>query len=234
MPVSRQVGAPPHCYFNGSKRRSMVKMTPFRRCLSDRPTHVCGLGCGSLPAERFDLSECSRARVSIDYHIDFDSNYYSVPFNLVHELVEVRSTPTTSEIPQRPAQGFTLARTRSRGTPSRLLSTGHAHTKPTWNGRHRGWSTGRKPSVHTPPTCLRRIIADKPHPEMGCRSCLGISRLASVLTVSHGSRGGAGTAYGSMPLSECRVGFENSFDAIPPTAPPPSSHDNIRGAEYFE
>jgi len=26
----------------------------------------------------------------------FDTNYYSVPYNLVHELVEVRSTPTTT------------------------------------------------------------------------------------------------------------------------------------------
>jgi hypothetical protein len=50
-----------------------------------------------LPAERFDLSEWSRATVNIDYHIAFDTNYYRVPYNLVHELVEVRSTPTTIE-----------------------------------------------------------------------------------------------------------------------------------------
>jgi len=43
-----------------------------------------------LPAEGFDLSEWSRARVNIDYHIAFDTNYYSVPYNLVQELVEVR------------------------------------------------------------------------------------------------------------------------------------------------
>jgi hypothetical protein len=53
---------------------------------------------GPLPAERFDLSEWSRARVNIDYHIAFDTNYYSVPYNLVQELVEVarRRRPSRS------------------------------------------------------------------------------------------------------------------------------------------
>jgi len=41
-----------------------------------------------LPTEPFDLSQWSRARVNIDYHVAFDSKLYSVPYNLVHELVE--------------------------------------------------------------------------------------------------------------------------------------------------
>jgi hypothetical protein len=40
----------------------------------------------SLPAERFDMSQWSRARVNIDYHIAFDGNFYSVPYTLVQEL----------------------------------------------------------------------------------------------------------------------------------------------------
>jgi Mu transposase-like protein len=47
-----------------------------------------------LPAERFDMSQWSKARVNIDYHIAFDANLYSVPYNLVQELVEVRATPS--------------------------------------------------------------------------------------------------------------------------------------------
>jgi hypothetical protein len=44
------------------------------------------------------MSQWAHARVNIDYHVAFDSNFYSVPYNLVHELVEVRSLPTTVEI----------------------------------------------------------------------------------------------------------------------------------------
>ena len=52
----------------------------------------------ALPAEPFDMSQWSYARVNIDYHIAFDANFYSVPYTLVQERVEVRATPTTIEI----------------------------------------------------------------------------------------------------------------------------------------
>ena len=38
-----------------------------------------------LPAEPFDMSQWSHARVNIDYHIAFDANFYSVPYTLVQE-----------------------------------------------------------------------------------------------------------------------------------------------------
>src|SRR5947207_13578751 len=50
------------------------------------------------PAEPFAMSQWSHARVNIDYHIAFDHNFYSVPYRLAREPVEVRSTPTTVEI----------------------------------------------------------------------------------------------------------------------------------------
>ncbi|MBV8843498.1 MAG: IS21 family transposase [Bryobacterales bacterium] len=81
--------------------RDRINRRPFRKREGSRATQFAAVdrpAMGSLPAERFDLSEWSRARVNIDYHIAFDTNYYSVPYNLVQELVEVRSTPTTIEI----------------------------------------------------------------------------------------------------------------------------------------
>ena len=58
------------------------------------------------------------ARVNIDYHVAFDTNFYSVPYNLVHEVVEVRSTPTTVEIfhkGQRVASHLRSSRPRANG-----------------------------------------------------------------------------------------------------------------------
>jgi transposase len=68
-----------------------------------------------LPVEPFDLSEWSRARVNIDYHVSFDSNFYSVPYNLVHEVVEIRSTPATVEILHKGARVASHLRSRGRG-----------------------------------------------------------------------------------------------------------------------
>src|SRR5208283_4049358 len=42
-----------------------------------------------LPAQRFVWGDWKNAGVNIDYHIDVEHHYYSVPFTLVHERVEV-------------------------------------------------------------------------------------------------------------------------------------------------
>ena len=81
--------------------RDRINQRPFRKREGSRASQFAALdgpALNPLPAEPFDLSQWSRARVNIDYHIAFDTNYYSVPYNLVHELVEIRSTPTTIEL----------------------------------------------------------------------------------------------------------------------------------------
>jgi hypothetical protein len=48
--------------------------------------------------ERFALAEWSQATVNIDYHIQFEKSFYSVPYQLARQTVQVRATPTTVEI----------------------------------------------------------------------------------------------------------------------------------------
>jgi transposase len=185
------------------------------------------------------LSEWSRARVNIDYHIAFDTNYYSVPYNLVHELVEVRSTPTTIEVFH-----------KSQRVASHLRAHGHGHAitiaehRPRSHQAHLEWTPSRM--VHWALTIgpytarlFERILADKPHPEMGYRSCLGIIRLADQYSPARMEA----AAERALLTGACRYQsvksiLKNSLDALPPTAPPASSppppHGNIRGAEYFE
>jgi hypothetical protein len=90
---------------------------------------------------------------------------------------------------------------------------------------------------------FERIMADKPHPEMGYRGCLGIIRLAEKYSAQRVEA----AAERALLTGACRYKsvesiLKNSLDqvpldGVPPSAPPPSStppHDNIRGAEYFE
>lgn len=51
-----------------------------------------------LPETAFEISERKKARVSVDYHVQVDGNYYSVPYTLLKEVVEVRLTVTTVEL----------------------------------------------------------------------------------------------------------------------------------------
>jgi hypothetical protein len=87
---------------------------------------------------------------------------------------------------------------------------------------------------------FERILADKPHPEMGYRGCLGIIRLAAHYSVERMEA----AAERALLTGACRYQsvksiLKNALDRQPlgqsPLPPgPPSPHDNIRGAEYFE
>ena len=84
-----------------------------------------------------------------------------------------------------------------------------------------------------------RILADKPHPEMGYRSCLGLIRLAGQYSSSRMEAAAEGAlATGACRYQSVKSILKNSLDAVPQVEPPPSSppppHDNIRGADYFD
>jgi transposase len=191
-----------------------------------------------LPLEPFDLSEWSRARVNIDYHVSFDSNLYSGPYNLVHELVEIRSTPTTVEILHKGTRVASHLRSRGRGQ-----AVANEEHRPKSHRAHLEWTPSRM--VHWaesigPNTArlFERIMNDWPHPEMGYRGCLGIIRLAekySVQRVEAASERALLT--GACRYKSVESILKNSLDQTPvPSSPiaitPP--HDNIRGSEYFE
>src|SRR4030067_1677166 len=51
-----------------------------------------------LPTSPYVFEEWSYARVGIDYHVEVDGHYYSVPYALVKKKVEIRATATTVEV----------------------------------------------------------------------------------------------------------------------------------------
>ena len=192
----------------------------------------------ALPTEPFDLSQWSRARVNIDYHVSFDANFYSVPYNLVRELVEIRSTPTTVEILHKGAR--VASHLRSRGRGQAITIDEH---RPKSHRAHLEWTPSRM--VHWAGTIgpntaqlFERIMGDKPHPEMGYRGCLGIIRLAEEYSAQRVEA----AAERALLTGACRYKsvesiLKNSLDQIPLSSPPPGAtpaHDNIRGSEYFE
>jgi transposase len=51
-----------------------------------------------LPAERYILSYWKTVRASIDYHVEVDRHYYSVPYQLAGQKLEARYSAATMEI----------------------------------------------------------------------------------------------------------------------------------------
>src|SRR5437016_1067960 len=184
------------------------------------------------------MSQWSRARVNIDYHIAFDANFYSVPYHLVHEPVEVRSTQKTVEIFHKGQR--VASHPRGRGREQVITQKEH---RPKSHQAHLEWTPSRM--VHWaeqigPNTArlIERILSDKPHPEMGYRSCLGIIRLAEQYSAAR-MEAAADRALltGACRYQSVKSFLKNSLDQQPLTqrsAPPPTPpHDYIRGAGYF-
>jgi len=68
----------------GSRREAFAKLdAPYLR---------------TLPTTRFVLAKWKRARVNIDYHVEYDGHYYSVPHALVRQEVELRITRSMIEV----------------------------------------------------------------------------------------------------------------------------------------
>ena len=135
----------------------------------------------SLPDQRFVFSEWKLAKVNIDYHVEFDGHCYSVPHSLVGERVDMRLTAGTLEVYCRSER---VASHLCHGPHHRLrggYSTKPSHM-PKAHQKHLEWTPSRL--IHwgesvgkSTGELVTAILADRPHPEQGYRSCLGILRL---------------------------------------------------------
>jgi hypothetical protein len=86
---------------------------------------------------------------------------------------------------------------------------------------------------------LERILASKPHPEQGFRSCLGIIRLGDKYgkqRVEAAAR--RALAHHTYSYKSVESMLRRHLDSLPEPAAaesrPPLDHPNIRGSEYFD
>jgi transposase len=133
-----------------------------------------------LPATRYELGEWRDLTVNIDYHVVVEHNFYSVPYQLVHQPVAVRVAATTVEIF---LKGRRIASHRRRGGRGQF-ATDPAHM-PAAHRAHAEWTPSRLiawAGTTGPATAevVTAIMAAKPHPEQGYRACLGLMRLSKT------------------------------------------------------
>ena len=92
-----------------------------------------------LPTERYVMAEWKTVRANIDYHVEIDRHYYSVPYQLAGQQLEARYTATTVEtLPGWQARRLSLyAALRLTGTRP-FPNTCPRAIRRIWNGRLRG------------------------------------------------------------------------------------------------
>jgi transposase len=190
-----------------------------------------------LPATPFVLATWSEAQVNIDYHVVVDKHYYSVPHHLIHQILRVRLTDTTVELFRRDQR---VAAHRRSFQPGRF-TTLDEH-RPKSHQRHLQWTPGRiiQWAQKIGPACgqvVEQILASRPHPEQGFRSCLGIIRLGKVASeprLEAACR--RALHFNTCSYTSIKSILEHKLDQQPVEAelPLPSpSHDNLRGGLYF-
>ena len=190
-----------------------------------------------LPALPYEYAEWKQARVSIDYHVEVDRHYYSVPHPLIHAQVEVCLSARTVEILHRGQRVASHLRSFVRGGHTTLLEHMPRHHREyvEWSpGRLVRWAQQTGPSTAA---VIEHILASRAHPVQGYRACLGVLRLSTQHSAAR-LEAACGRALLLQALTYKSIksilthGLENQ--PLPtPTPQTPIRHAHIRGADYY-
>jgi transposase len=191
-----------------------------------------------LPVEPYVFAEWRARRVGIDYHVDVDKHYYSVPHRFARAEVEVRLTGRSVEIF---ARGERIAvHLRSSGNGKHTTVQEHM---PSSHRRYANWTLDRirtDAAAIGPSTAALcdLILEHRPHPEQGFRACLGIVRL--VKPFGNARVEAAATRaldIGAMTYGSVRSILDNNLDRHSAGQRGPDGvtilHPNIRGPRYY-
>jgi len=176
-------------------------------------------------------------KVNIDYHVEADGHYYSVPYQLVGQRVDVRLCTNSVEVFHRAKRVASHLRSSVKAKHTTL----RAHM-PDSHRRHAEWTPGRivEWAAKTGPAVAalaEAIMAARPHPEQGYRSCLGIIRLGERYGTER-LEAACARALSARALSYrsvesiLRHGLESQpLAEVRPRAH--SAHANLRGPSYY-
>lgn len=219
-----------------------LNQRPFKKLPGCRTSAFASLDQGALkplPATRMVIARFKPARVNIDYHVELDGHYYSVPHRLVGEMVELRITATTVEAMH--GQSRVAAHTLN---PRRGAHTTTPEHMPASHRAHLQWTPGKliawaeRIGVATA-AVVRWQMEHRAHPEQGYRSCLGLMRLGREyghdrLEAACARAQSIRAPHYKSIASILSCGLDQrSIDTPIPTQASLPLHENVRGPDYY-
>lgn len=215
---------------------------PFQRLPGSRASAFAELdrpALAPLPSTRYELARFKTAKVHIDYHVQVDGHFYSVPHALVGTTLQVRVTAAGIEC----LHGGRRVAAHARSSRVGGFSTVAEHL-PAAHRAHREWTPsrlidwGQRIGVSTAEV-VTRILSEYKHPEHGYRRCLGLLSLAR----RHGAERleaacAVALRVGAFRYRIVKEILENNRDrvALAGDAAQWSSpaHENVRGPGYYQ
>jgi transposase len=195
-----------------------------------------------LPGLRYEYAEWLRAKVNVDYHVEVDGHYYSVPHALVGQHVMARFTASVVECCFKGRRVSAHVRSYARGKHTTI-----AEHMPESHRRHQQWTPGRLLNWAQKIGAGTRAVVQwqfdhRPHPEQGYRSCLGLLNLARAygeerleaacrraLTI------GSPTRKRILAILKAKLDQHPELFAASDIPAPTAArtHANVRGPDYF-
>lgn len=215
-------------------RRPFQKMEGCRQSLFEQLERPA---LRPLPAQPYEYAEWRKARVNVDYHVEVGRHYYSVPYHLLRQEVEVRLSAQVVEIFHRGKRVASHLRSAERGRHTTV-----AEHMPRHHREYVEWSPERlvRWAQQTGPATaefVERILNSRAHPQQGYRACLGILRLGKPCPARLEAACTRALAVNALSYRSIDSILKHHLEAQPLPAPAlsasPIAHANIRGAHYY-
>lgn len=196
----------------------------------------------ALPSHSYEYQDVRLARVHVDYHIEYDKHYYSVPHMLVGTQVEVRAS---NRIVNLYAGGKRVAcHTRSHyqaghTTLDEHMPHSHRHQASWSSERFEKWSSDIGPSTHHI-VCLQ--LKAKRHPQQSFRSVMALLTLTKKYDRVRLERACTrALEIGSPTRTSVQSILKKGLDNLSTEKQQEmfeddahlNDHDNVRGADYY-
>lgn len=220
----------------------VLNAKPFKKLPGSRQSRFAELdkpALRPLPATPYEVAYWKKAMVHLDYHVEVEGHYYSVPYSLVKKQLEIRYTRTTVECLYRNQRVASHLRNQTRGrhtTVKEHMPPKHQKYSEWTPERFTRWAAKIGPQTKI---LTETLLVQRAHPQQAYRTLLGILRL--------------GKAYGEQRLeAACDRALhinalsyrsiesilKNGLDQKPlsrkETDSTPIQHSNIRGADYYD
>ena len=216
--------------------------TPFQKLSGSRGSMFESLdkpALKALPEQRYQYAEWKEARVHMDYHVEIDKHYYSVPYQLVKKQLSVRMTDQCIEFFYKGQRVASHQRSQLEGrhsTQSDHMPEKHRQYAEWTPERLQSWAAETGPETEA---IIRKVLSKRRHPEQSYRSCLGIMRLGK----SYGNDRLENACRRALYADTCSYKsiesiLKHNLDQQPlpeleSEESLPDNHENLRGSNYF-
>jgi transposase len=192
----------------------------------------------ALPLNPYEFKEYKKARVNIDYHIELDGHYYSLPYRFVKKEVEVWFSRNmvdcyfAGELLVKHVRSYVKGQ---HSTRREHMPEGHRAYSDWSPERFKTWALSIGPSTGK---VIEALLISRPHIEQAYRSCMGVLGLAkkhSPMRLESACQ--YALKHRLLRYKQIKTVLETNLDLkksfVPQTMPLPFDHANVRGSQYY-